>query len=52
MHRRDKEMVARKMKATDFGSEMPPKGGETIASVLSTGSGTPTNLVTFPTGQI
>ena len=45
-------MVARKMKATDFGSEMPPKGGETIASVLSTGSGTPTNLVTFPTGQI
>ena len=45
-------MVARKMKATDFGSEMPPKGGETIASVQSTSSGTPTNLATSPMGQI
>ena len=46
------EMVARKMNATDFGSEMPSKRGKTITSVQSTGSGTPTNLATSPTGQI
>ena len=49
MHGRVMEMVARKMNATDFGSEMPSKRGKTIAS---TGSGTLTNLATSPTGQI
>ena len=33
VHGRVMEMVARKMNATDFGSEMPSKRGKTIVSV-------------------